>query len=397
MRKKSAIWLDENQAYILDKYNEGIAVPEILDLLEQRGLKTSEFTLRSVLKENGIKADWRMPVRKPELWDEALVREIINLRNQGLSFLAISKEISSSKPEIKVPKSTVVRILEKNSSAVTYQPYKQGDEIPLEIKNRIIKLYQDENTIRNILAHPEIVPYSLNSRVIRRLLKENKISLTGKKGNLRRWSDELQQKVVDLHLEGKTFEEIKKDKDISSNNPTDYAIRVILKNRGVITRQVSTYKDEIDESRYRAYRDGRLKEKDVAMVHKHLAFSEEGRELMLRRMKLNLGKQTVDERFYKEIPEALFENISAWRGFFCWSVQYLYDDGLKKEVFKTGVALGKAMRYLLKAIESGDKLKREKGWSRLEEVSSEMERIYDIFLGAPARSFRLKDINRELC
>ena len=396
MRKKSAIWHQQNQAMIVKQYERGKRVPDILKMLHEKGIKASEFTLRSVLKENGIKAVWRMPVRKPELWNSDVVERIVALRNQGVSFAAISKRISNEYPDVKMPKSTVVRIVEKNQERITYQPYRPGDDIPEDIKQIIIKLYKEGNTIKSIISHPDMASYSLKSRTIRRLLKENNVPLTGKKGNLRRWSEELQQRVVDLHLQGMTFEEIKGDSEIRGNNPTDYAIRKILKANGVITRRISTYKDDVDENRFRGYRDDHLKPKDVAIIHKHLAYSQEGRELMIKRMKLNLDEADLSGKYPGKFVDAVMTNVSAWRNIFFWAVQYLYDDGIKKGIFQTGLNLGNTMRYLFRAIDTGDRIRQEKALKRLDDIREEMQQLYDELIGNPARQFILKDVNREL-
>jgi hypothetical protein len=363
MRKKGEIWRQKYQDLIVSKYEAGMPVAKILQLNELQEVKPSEYVVREILKKNKVKPVWQRDKVKEEFWDSEVVDFIIDQRNRGDSFSLIVRKVNLKYKKARMSRSTVVRIIGENKNRLQRSPSPSGEQLE-RVSKLVVEKYKEGMLVKAIRKLPEVQRYKLSEHSVRTILKQQGVELTGRKGELKRWPEELQQKVVDLYQEGLTFEEIKQQEGIVENNPTDYAIRTILKRRG-FTKRKPSYLQPISELRYRRYRDNKLDGKGISLIHKHLARFEEGRELMIRRMGFKELRLSEIDCLNDQLRAVLEKNANHWEGFFHWGMQYLYDDGLKKELFLLGLEYNRALAYLRRSCRDQNNEKIKRAWERI--------------------------------
>lgn len=388
MRKKGEIWKQRYQQLIVDSYRRGMPVSKILELDELQNVAASEYLIRQILKENNVKTVWRRAKANKKFWRPEVVNRIVSQRDAGKSLSEITEDINNSFADLNISRSTIVRILDESKPEGS-----AGRQIPKEKREQLSRLivekYNEGMLVRDICKLPRISRFKLSDYSVRRILKENGVELTGRKGELRRWPENLKQRIADLYQEGMTFDEIKQDEEIAENKPTDYAIRNILRRKGIVTRKPS-YLKPISMPRYQRYRDGKMGNKETSMIHKHLARFREGRVLMLRRMGLqdiDAGEMTC---ISDEQKKSLTANARNWRGFFHWGMQFLYDDELKRRLFELGIEYSRALNYLRRACRENDKTRQEKALLRIDTDIAEMATFQTEILLEPASKFRLQ-------
>jgi predicted Zn-ribbon and HTH transcriptional regulator len=388
MRRKGEIWKPQFQKLIVKRYKSGMPVGEILELPELQAVDASEYLVRQILKKNKVKTIWQRAKIKEELWEPEVVNFIVSLRNSGHSYSKIKEKVVSRFPGISVSRSSIVRVLEENSKLVEHDSKLSAAQRE-RISDLIVEKYKTGTLVKEIISLPELQKYQLSEHVVRTILKEKGVRLTGRKGELRRWPEELQKRIVNLYQEGMTFEEIKQEKGIAENNPTDYAIRNILRRKGVVTRKPS-YLQPISSVRYRKYRDNKLHEKEISLIHKHLARFSEGRHLMLSRIGLDDLKIDGISCLTELEKDSLIINADRWKGFFHWGMQFLYDDALKKKIFNYGLEYTRAVSYLRKACEMEDQTRLKRGWNRISKAMQEMSELQKELLLQPAKRFEME-------
>lgn len=390
MRKKGPIWGEKYQSLVVESYAGGLFISDILRLPEIASLSPSEYTIRNILKANGVKANWRKKKRKPEFWAKDLVEKIIALRNEGKSIRAIRDAVNSKAGGGKTSKSTVVRILEANASKVRFRPSRRRDIWKPQIVRKIVKMYESGMLINDIRKSDLLKEYHPSGYVIRDILKSQGVKLTWKKGELRRWPQAARQKIVELYRSGFKFSDILNHVDLKKYKPTNYAIRKILKKHGVKTKGETRYKQPVSDDRFRRYRLGKLSLKDEAIIHKHLAVNEAGRKLMVERMALEIAGKVPAKGRGAEKVRNLRRNAENWAEFFSWAMKNLSDETVKRNIILLGLEFGSALRGLHNAYKSGDELKRKKAWARADSVSTRMSELYEDVLRKPSSMFEIR-------
>lgn len=393
MRKKGPIWDDKYQSLIVERYLDGMVIDEIRRLPEIDRFSPSAFTIREILKANNVRPTWKKRKRKPEVWQTETIDRVLVLRNTGMPITAITEKLAEESPELDLSRSTVVRILDEHADRVTYRPRMvQGGWSP-EVVQKVVSMYLDGMLIKEIVESDVFGDRRITQRTVRALLKSEGVKLTAKKGSLRRWPEGLQRKVVDLYQEGRTFAEIKQDAEIATNNPTDYAIRNILRKHGISTRSGTSYREPIVAARYRRYVDGRMTAKEVSLVHKHLARVDEGRERMVERMGIVAATSLPDD---DEACVALKGNVENWRRFYDWAIRYLYDDELKRDLFILGAEFGKRIQQLKSVYAKGDEEAELAAWEDLDETVRKLKIAYNNVLREPIRASKLSRFAKKL-
>ena len=390
MRKKGLVWGEKYQKLVVESYAGGMFISDILKLPEITKLSPSEYTIRNILKANGISANWRKKKRKPEFWALELVDKIVALRNEGKSIRAIRDSVNSEVGDCRTSKSTIVRILEANAGKVKFRPSRRRDIWKPQIVRKIVKMYESGMLINDIRKSELLKEYRPSGYVIRDILKSQGVKLTWKKGELRRWPREAQQKIVELYRSGCKFSDILNHVELKKHKPTNYAIRKILKKHGVKTKGETRYKQPVSENRFRRYRVGDLSLKDEAIVHKHLAVNEAGRKLMVERMALGLAVKVPAKGRGAEKVRNLRENAKSWADFFSWVMKNLSDETVKRNIIMLGLEFGSTLRALQTAYKSGDESKRKKAWARANQISTRMSELYKDVLLKPASKFTIK-------
>lgn len=392
MRRKGKIWQSKYQELIVRSYQAGMFVSEISSIPEIAALGPSEFTIRNILKANNIRPTWRKKKRKPEMWRSEVQKSVVRLRNQGCSIRTIRDRLNGKHPEIKLSKSSVVCLLEENAEHITYLPRDKKDIWKPELAGKIAEMYKSGMLIKEIRDSELLRDYSPSGYMIRDILKSQGVKLTWKKGELRRWPDDLQVRVVELYQDGMTFEEIKSQPEIRENRPTDYAIRKILKRHGIKTREATSIKTPVSEARFRRYRDGQLSSREVSAIHKHLALYPPSMQKMLERMGLTQMDTPHAKSTDRKKVEILGRNAMNWSNFFSWTVKNLEDDDLKRHVFDLGLEFGRGITFLKTAWKQGNEDKITRAWSRLDECSRQMTALFEKILWKPAISCQVSRI-----
>ncbi len=390
MRKKGKIWRGEYQELIVDSYTGGMYISDVLELPGIARLSPSEYTIRNILRANGVKANWRKKKRKPALWSPEVVDRVVAMRNEGKSIRAIRDAVNAELEGASASKSTIVRILEENADGVHYRPWRRHDIWKPSVTRQVVKMYRNGMLINEIRRSEPLREFRPSGYVIRDILKSHGVKLTWKKGELRRWPPEVQRRILELYRSGMRFADILAHPELKEYRPTNYAIRKILRKFGVRTKGETRYKQPISEERFRAYRDGKLGPAEEAIVHKHLAVDEAGREEMLRRMRLSAAERLPDSGTSNRRIRTLRRNAKRWAGFFSWAIRSLSDEGSKREIILLGLEYGMALRYLDGTLRRGDDEKEERAWSRLAKVAGAMAALYSSVLEKPARSFRIQ-------
>jgi hypothetical protein len=392
MRSKGPIWESALQNLIVESYRGGMLVDDILSLPRVAPLGVSPFTIRSILKHNKIRPTNNRRKRKDDLWSSAVVQAVVTERNYGHTINKTLEHVNLQFPKIGMKRSTLVRILEDNEESITYRFGDVPDIWSADVLERVVDLYQEGKTVADICKHEIFRGLLVNERAVRNILKSEGVQLTSKKGKLRRWPAELQQRIVHLYQEGCTFDEIKAEPEIASNNPTDYAIRNILKQHDITTRRAINFREKISDARYRRYRDGKMNPNEISLVHKHLARFEEGRNQMQKRMGL-LPEGNVFTEF-EQYDELLIieKNSKSWAMFFQWAMRYLYSDSLKRHIFEIGLEFSRAMSYYRRVIKEGDSEKRARTYQRLQDCITDMQAVVAEVIKQPLSSVKIKSL-----
>ena len=392
MRKKGPIWEERYQRLIVDSYAGGMFISDIMKLPEIAELAPSEYTVRNILRANGVKANWRKKKRKPGFWDLENVESIVAMRNEGMSIRAIRDAVNSQVKSGRISKSTIVRILEENADRVDFRPPRTQDIWKPKIVQAIVKMYESGMLISEIQRCELLRDLKPSSYVIRDVLKSQGVKLTWKKGELRRWPQEVQTRIVEMYRSGMRFAEIIAHPELARYRPTNYAIRKILKKHGVKTKGETRYKQPISARRFKQYREEALSQREEAIIHKHLAVNPAGRQLMQERMGLTLAEEVPARGAATERVRKLQRTAKRWAGFFSWGMCNLSDEGTKRRIITLGLELGESIRKLSTAYTNGDESKRREIWSEICEVSESMSALYAEILGKPARSFKITSL-----
>ena len=392
MRKKGPIWEERYQRLIVDSYAGGMFISDIMKLPEIAGLAPSEYTVRNILRANGVKANWRKKKRKPGFWDQENVERIVAMRNDGMSIRAIRDAVNSEIKRGRISKSTIVRILDEKAEQVDFHPPRTQDIWKPKIVQAIVKMYESGMLISEIQRCELLRDYKPSSYVIRDVLKSQGVKLTWKKGELRRWPQEVQKRIVDMYRSGMRFAEIISHPELAQFRPTNYAIRKILKKNGVKTKGETRYKQPISTRRFKQYREDELSQREEAIIHKHLAVNPAGRQLMQERMGLTLADEVTAKGTAAERVRKLQRTAKRWAGFFSWGICNLSDEATKHKIISLGLKLGERIRLLSAAYSNGDEAKRKQIWSEISEVSEAMSTLYAEILGKPARSFKISSL-----
>jgi hypothetical protein len=392
MRKKGPIWEERYQKLIVEGYSKGMFISDILKLPEIAELSSSEYTIRNILKANGVKANWRKKKRKPEFWSRELVDKIVELRNAGRSIRAIRDEVNSAVKNGRISKSTIVRVLEANAGVVRFRPSRRRDIWKPQVVREIVRMYESGLLINDIRRSESLREYRPSGYVIRDILKSQGVKLTWKKGELRRWPQEAQQKVAELYRTGLKFSEIIEHSELKKYRPTNYAVRKMLKKQGVKTKGETRYKQPVSEERFKLYCSGSMNLKEEAIIHKHLAVNEAGRKLMVVRMGLGIADRIPAKGRGADKVYRLQANARSWADFFSWGVRILSDETVKRHIIVLGIEFGSALRVLQGAFKSGDEKRKKKAWMRAEKISERMSELYDEVLRKPASTFEIRSV-----
>jgi signal recognition particle subunit SEC65 len=388
MRNKGPIWQETIQRLISEKYASGMVIRDILNLPEIAAIAPSPHTIREVLRANGVRPTWKKKKRKPGSWDRRVVGFIIDRRNEGMTLSRITRAVAVEFPEAAVSRSTVVRILDENVGLIREPvvPARAKDD---QIARKIVELYKSGMRVSDIRASALFAEKPPSGHTIREILKRNGVQLTGKKGELRRWPEELQRRIVELYQDGMTFHEIKSDPLIAANRPSDYAIRNILRRFGIVTKRGSIYKEPITAARFRRYRDGLLAEKELSILHRHLAQAPESRAKVADWMGLAQAETLPVNGPEGARVRVLQQAARNWEVFFFWCIDALHRNDVKRLVCVRGVELGKAIAALRRVTREQDEEKIRKSWDRIADIVAEMRRLHEEVLGAPAEASRI--------
>lgn len=394
MRNKGPIWQEPVQRLIVDRYTSGMVIGDILTLPEIAALKPSPHTIREVLRANGVQPTWKKKHRKPNAWDRRVVDFVVDRRNEGMTLSRIARAAALEFPASGISRSLVVRILDANVARIRNPgpPSDQGDE---EIAGKIIAMYRSGMLVSEIRASDIFPERPPSGHTIREILKRHGVQLTGRKGELRRWNDDLQRRIVELYQDGLTFAEIKADPPVAANKPTDYAIRNILRKFGIVTKRGSIYKEPITAVRFRRYRDGLLAEKEMSILHRHLARAPESRAKVADWMGLAQAETLSAIGTDAERVRVVREAARNWEVFFFWCIDALHRNDVKRLACVRGVELGKAISALRRAHREQDQDKIRKTWERIADILGEMRRLHREVLGEPAESSRPPDFPQD--
>jgi hypothetical protein len=393
MRRKGPIWGENYQKLIVESYKSGKFISDIMKQPEIVQFSPSEYTIRSILKANKVRATWKKKKRQPKFWRQDVVDKVISLRNFGKSIRSTRDEVNACFPEIEISKSTVVRMLKVYSGKVRFRPSRRRDVWKPDIARRIVELYRQGmliNDIREVDFLKELKP---SGNVIREVLKTQGVRLTWKKGQLRRWPENVRKRIVEMYRSGMNFNDILQNSELQHYKPTHYAIRKILKQYGVKTKGETRYKQPISDERFHAYRNGNLSPKEQAIIHKHLAVNETGREKMIKRMRLHLVEKLPEAGDFSDKIKALKVNAKRLRDFFTWSMINLSDEATKKSIIMNGLEFGRRLANLNTAFRRSDEVKLKQAWSRVVESGLELSELYNRVLSEPSQSFRMEPID----